>query len=284
MLELLAAGLVYVETLYPEWGQQMKMDKILHEEKTEWQDLCIFENSRFGKVLALDGVIQTTEADNDIYSEMMTHVPFLAHGHVKNVLIVGGGDGSILRQALCYKDLERAVVVDIDASVVSTTKEWMPNICGKAFDDVRAQVIIQDATQYVKECTEQFDVIICDSTDPFGPGEVLFTEEFYGNCKKLLTPGGIFVNQNGVPFLQKNELDLTLKNRSPYFKNVGFYVVAMPTYVGGFMAIGFATDATADLPSTAELAQRMRSIEGEMLYYTPQIHKAAFALPAFMER
>jgi spermidine synthase len=285
MFELLAAACFYVETLYPDWGQRMEVKEVLYEEKTDYQDLIIFENSRFGRVLALDGVIQTTYADADIYSEMLVHVPFLAHGDVKNVLIIGGGDGGVLRQALRYKNLERAVVVDIDASVVSSTKRWMPKICGDAFEDPRTEVVIQDATLYVKECSTKFDVIICDSTDPFGPGAVLFTDEFYGDCKKCLTPGGVFVNQNGVPFLQKEELSLTLKNRSPHFKDVGFYVVAMPTYIGGFMALGWATDNEHLLQLPLEvLKQRFENIEGDFLYYTPEVHKAAFAIPSFMKQ
>lgn len=285
MFEILATTLFYTETLYPEWGQQMRIEKILHEETTDCQDLVIFENSRFGRVLALDGVIQTTYADAAIYAEMLVHVPFLAHGQVKKVLIIGGGDGSVLQEALRYKQLEKATVVEIDANVVSMTKKWMPAICGSAFEDTRAEVLIQDATQFVKAAQEQYDVIICDSTDPQGPGAVLFTEEFYGDCKKCLAPGGIFVNQNGVPFLQKEELTLTLQNRAPHFDQVTFYLVAMPTYVGGYMALGWASDQTDLLHVPLEtLQQRYHQLEGDFLYYTPEIHKASFALPAFMRK
>lgn len=285
MFELLVATSFYVETLYPDWGQRMEIQRPIHKEKTEYQDLEIFENNRFGRVLALDGVIQTTSNDASIYSEMMVHVPFLSHGNVKKVLIVGGGDGSVLLEALRYKSLEKAIVVDIDSSVVTTTKKWMPDICKDAFEDPRAEVVIQDASVYVKECDCKFDVIICDSTDPFGPGAVLFSEEFYGNCKKCLAPGGVFVNQNGVPFIQKDEMNLTLKNRAPHFKQTTFYVVAMPTYIGGFMALGFATDnETLQQVSVETLEERARSVEGGFLYYNPEIHKASFALPAFMKK
>jgi spermidine synthase len=285
LISVLAAALFYTETLYPEWGQQMEIQKVLHEEKTDCQDLLIFENSRFGRVLALDGVIQTTYADAAVYSEMLVHVPFLAHGNVKKVLIVGGGDGSVLKEALRYKQLEKATVVEIDASVVAMTKQWMPEVCGKAFEDMRTEVIIQDAVDYVKLSDATFDIIICDSTDPQGPAAVLFTEEFYGNCKRLLAPNGIFVNQNGVPFLQKEELSLTLRNRRPHFKEVGFYVVAMPTYVGGHMALGWASDneELSRIPlETLEERLRQNAL-GEFLYYTPEVHKASFALPSFMK-
>jgi len=182
MIPILASLAMYTETLYPEFAQQMQIKEILHQEKSAWQDLIIFENDRFGRVLALDGVIQTTYLDNQIYAEMLVHVPFLAHGNVKKVLIIGGGDGSVLKQALRYPQLEKAVVVDIDDSVVEMTKQWMPEVCGSAFDDPRAKVIINDATIYIKETDEKFDVIICDSTDPEGPGAVLFTKDFYRDC------------------------------------------------------------------------------------------------------
>ncbi len=224
MIGLIATGLFYIETLYPEWGQRIEIQQVLHEEKTDCQDLLIFENSRFGRVLALDGVIQTTYADASIYSEMMVHVPILAHGKAKKVLIIGGGDGSVLLEVLRHKEIEKAVVVEIDASVVSTVKQWMPNICKAAFEDPRAELLIQDAALYVQQCQTEYDIIICDSTDPFGPGAPLFTSEFYSYCKRCLTPGGILVNQNGVPFLQKEELALTLKNRGPHFKHTSFYV------------------------------------------------------------
>ena len=271
MFGLLASGLFYIETLYPEWGQRMEMQKVLHEEKTAYQDLVIFENSRFGRVLALDGVIQTTDADAAIYSEMMAHVPILAHGHVKNVLIIGGGDGSVLLEVLRHPNIKHIVVIEIDSSVVSTVKQWMPKICKTAFEDPRAEVIIEDAAAYVKRAERQFDVIICDTTDPFGPGAPLFTEAFYGDCKQRLTPGGILINQNGVPFLQPEELALTLKNRTPHFKQVTFYVVAMPTYVGGFMTLGWATDNEALTETSLDtLSERLHKVQGEMVYYTPR--------------
>jgi spermidine synthase len=283
MLTFLATALFYTETLYPEWGQQMEIQKVLYEEKTDCQDLVIFENSRFGRVLALDGVIQITYADAAIYSEMIVHVPFLAHGNVKRLLIVGGGDGSVLKEALRYKGLEEATVVEIDASVIAMTKKWMPELCKNAFEDPRTRVVIQDAVDYVSASDSQFDVIICDSTDPVGPGAALFTEEFYGNCKRRLAPNGIFVNQNGVPFLQKEELSLTLQNRNPHFKHVGFYLVAVPTYVGGHMALGWASDngeyARISL-ETLEERLKQNALE-DLFYYTPEVHKASFALPSF---
>lgn len=280
---ILAAGLLsgYQETLYPEWAQEFAMDQMIHQEKSEFWDLAIFENSRFGRVLAIDGRIQLTEKDEFIYHEMMAHVPILAHGEVKSVLIIGGGDGGTLREVLRHESLEKVILVEIDPSVIDLSKKYLPTVSQGAYDNPRAKVVIQDAAQYVKETAEKFDVIICDSGDPEGPAKVLFSTEFYGDCKKILKPNGILINQNGVPFMQKNELKLTQDNRQPHFRNVTFYVAPVPTYVGGFMAFGWASDKRYKV-SEKVLQQRLAKVKGKMHYYTPAIHKAAFALPQYM--
>ncbi|MDE3046698.1 MAG: polyamine aminopropyltransferase [Verrucomicrobiota bacterium] len=271
----------YLETLYETWGQSIVMSEEIHREKTEHQDLVIFQNPIFGRVLALDGVIQTTEADEAIYHEMMVHVPLFAHENPTSVLVIGGGDGGILREVLKHASVQRALLVELDAGVMNLSKKYLPKLSNGAFDDPRVEVVIQDASEYVKTCKETFDVILCDSTDPFGPGKVLFTPEFYALCKKLLRKNGIFVNQNGVPFLQKEELTLTLKNRSPYFKHVTFYTAAIPSYVGGLMAFGWASDKKYRI-SEQVLEERLAKIKGPLYYYTPGIHKASFVLPGYM--
>ncbi|MBS0627275.1 MAG: polyamine aminopropyltransferase, partial [Verrucomicrobia bacterium] len=228
----------YEESLYPHWRQVFEIKEKIYEEKTKEQHLLIFENEQFGKVLALDGIIQVTEKDEFVYHEMMTHVPLLAQGFVKKVLIIGGGDGGILREVLRHKSVEKAVLVEIDENVVVFSKNHLPMISQGAFNDPRVEVVIQDGCLFVKNSLEKFDVIICDSTDPVGPGAVLFTSEFYGDCHALLNEGGIFINQNGVPFLQIQELAETYKSRKTHFSEVGFYLGVVPTYVGGFMAFG----------------------------------------------
>jgi spermidine synthase len=271
----------YSETLYPDWGQWLQNSKTIYEEKTEHQDLIVFENPRFGRVLALDGAIQTTTADEPIYHEMMVHVPLLHHANPTSILIIGGGDGGILREVLRHNTVKRAVLVEIDGSVIERSKLHLPTLSKGAFSDPRAEVVVADGAEYIKKSEEKFDVIICDSTDPVGPGQVLFTSEFYGDCKKRLKKEGIFVNQNGVPFLQKEELTLTLQNRKNHFKNVSFYIAPVPTYVGGFMAFGWASDKIYRT-GRKTLQERMSRIQGKMIYYTPDVHLAAFALPQFM--
>ncbi len=275
----LCAAERYQETLYSSWGQNFEVTQMVFQEKSDFWDLAIFDNPIFGRVLVIDGTIQTTEKDEAIYHEMLVHPALMALEKPSSVLIVGGGDGGALREALRHNDVERVVLVEIDARVMDLVKEYMPSLPKNAFEDPRVEVVIQDAAVYVKESSEMFDAILCDSCDPIGASAALFTESFYGDCKKRLKAGGILVNQNGVPFLQKKEYERSLKNRGVHFKHATFYMAAVPTYAGGFMAMGWASDVKYRI-SLETLRRKRANIAGKMVYYTPEIHKASFSLPA----
>jgi spermidine synthase len=277
------AGGWFQEKLYTDVRQTYLITQVFYREKTEHQDLIIFENPVYGRVLALDNIVQVTEKDEYVYHEMMTHVPILAHGKAKRVLIIGGGDGGILREALKHK-LERVTMVEIDRAVVDMCVKYMPSIPGKAFNDKRTNLVIDDGARFVAETADRFDVIIVDSTDPIGPGEVLFTEAFYRNCRRCLTPGGILVNQNGVPFMQGDEVTMTYRRRKRFFKDTGFYVAAIPSYYGGFMTLGWASaNPKARAVPIATLRKRFQAARLKTKYYTPEIHAACFALPRFVQ-
>lgn len=286
-LSLIATPLIaepsrFLETLYDSWGQSLGISEEIVRHTSDSQELILFQNSMFGRVLALDGVVQLTEADEAIYHEMMVHVPLLTHDNPKSVLVIGGGDGGSLREVAKHSQVDRIVLVEIDQSVIEFSREHLPKLSNKVFEDPRLTIAIADGALYVKECKDTFDVIICDSTDPIGPGKVLFTSEFYGDCKKLLTKNGIFVNQNGVPFLQKEELTMTLNSRKPHFKNVTFYTATVPTYVGGPMAFGWASDKKYRV-SESVLQERLDKLKTkDFFYYTPAVHKASFVLPNYM--
>jgi spermidine synthase len=274
------------ETLYRDLGyaQRFRIERELHREQTPFQELVILETRTFGRILVLDGVIQTTERDEFAYHEMLAHVPLFAHGKGRRVLIIGGGDGGILREVLRHP-LERAVMVEIDRAVVDRCREWMPGLSAGAFDDARAEVRIDDGIRYVAEARESFDVIIVDSTDPAGPGEVLFTEAFYADCSRLLGTGGVLVTQCGVPFYQAPEVTSSFGRLRRQFADVGFYTVAVPCYVGGLMTLGWATnDPALRQVSQAELARRFTASGIETRYYAPAVHLAAFALPPYIAR
>lgn len=282
----MALGEWFTEKIHGNWGQTFHVSKWILVKKSPQQEIVIFENEIFGRVLALDGAIQITEKDEYVYQEMMAHVPLIAHGNAKNVLIVGGGDGGILREVLRHTSVERAFLVEIDGDVVAFSKEHLSHISRGSFDDPRVSVVIEDGCKFVKEAPVKFDVIICDSTDPVGPGQVLFTSEFYGDCHKLLNKGGIFVNQNGVPFLQPEELD-TVHRRKEHFQDVGFYVASIPTYAGGHMTLGWATDdgRLRDLPEE-EIERRLKNVKNsqDLQYYNAAIHRGCFALPNFIRK
>ena len=276
----------FSETLYDSWGQTFAVSKTVMEEKNDVQAMVIFENAEYGKVLALDGIIQTTEKDEFIYHEMIAHVPLLSHGNAQNVLIIGGGDGGTLREVLRHKSVKSATIVEIDNRVIELCKKQFPSHSNGAFEDPRTRIVIQDASEFVKTTREKFDIIICDTTDPIGPGAALFTESFYSSCKRTLNDGGILVNQAGVPFMQTDEMVKIYQNLSALFKDAYFFSAAIPTYVGGIMVFGYATD-NKNLRATIDskvLEQRMNSgVSGSMKYYTPQLHKASFVLPKYIE-
>ena len=273
----------YRETLHDHYGQFFKIDKMLHEVRTEHQHLVIFENAKMGRVMALDGAIQTTEADEFIYHEMLTHVPILAHGAARNVLIIGGGDGGMLREVCRHAGVERITMVEIDQSVVDMCKEYLPNHSNGAYEDPRVNLVIDDGMRFIANCTDKFDVIISDCPDPTGPAEVLFSEGFYQACHRCLTDDGVFVAQNGTPFLQIEEVKTTAKNIQDLFADWHFYHAAVPTYIGGSMTFAWAAkNQQTRQTSLDSLCQRFASSAISTRYYNPYIHQAAFALPQYV--
>lgn len=273
----------YSETLYDSYGQEFAVDKVYFENKTGHQHLVIFENAKFGRVMALDGIIQTTQADEFIYHEMLTHVPLMAHGSVKRVLIIGGGDGGMLREVCKHDSIEHVTQVEIDLQVIDMCKEYLPAHSDGAYDDPRVNIVINDGAAFVRDCEEKFDVIISDSTDPIGPGESLFTSDFYSNCKKCLNDGGIMVTQNGVAYMQLDEVTTTAKRLQPYFADCSFYSAAVPTYIGGIMTFAWASDNTEARTTPVEtIRQRFQAANIRCRYYTPDIHVASFALPQYL--
>ncbi len=273
----------FEETLYDAHRQVFSIEEIYFESKSEHQHIIIFHNSKFGRVMALDGVIQTTERDEFIYHEMLTHVPVFSHGNVKKALIIGGGDGGMLREILRHDSISEVTMVEIDQAVVDMCRQYLPNHSQGAFDDPRLKLVIADGAEYVTGSDDRFDVIIVDSTDPIGPGEVLFRYDFYENCRKLLSDDGIIVTQNGVAFFQPDEIKNTVKCFRQLFTDWSFYTASVPTYIGGVMAFGWGS-ANPKLRevSLETLQDRFNAAGLNTRYYNPQIHKAGFALPQFI--
>ncbi|MBE1282318.1 MAG: polyamine aminopropyltransferase [Rhodobacteraceae bacterium] len=273
------------EKLHAHYAQSLRVDELLYDSNTEHQRLKVFQNGQFGRILTLDDVVQTTEGDNFIYHEMLTHVPILAHGAAKRVLIIGGGDGGMAREALRHQSVEHVTMVEIDAGVVDFSKEYLPMLSQGAFDDPRLNLVINDGAAFMRDTEDKFDVIIVDSTDPIGPGEVLFTDTFYGHAARALTDEGIIVTQNGVPFMQGDELTGTMRAFQTLFADASCYIASIPTYAGGPMAFGWGSHS--DKGRNVELSvleERFAAAGFECDYYTPEVHKAAFALPGYVKK
>ena len=276
------------ETLYESWGQRFLVERELARVTSAFQDIVVFESRSHGRVMVLDGCIQITERDEFVYQEMLGHVPLLEHGDAQRVLVIGAGDGGVLRRVLMHANVAHAVMVEIDGDVIRLAREFLPGIGGSAWTSPRAEVIVGDGIAYVRDAaSESFDVIIVDSTDPAGVGEVLFSDAFYAGCARVLTPRGLVVNQCGVPFMQPDELRETSARRRRFFPHVSAYVAAVPTYVGGLMALGFASkDAAFARQSVSAVRQRAEAagIAGTTEYWTPEIHVGSFDLPPYIAR
>ena len=273
----------FSETIHGTFEQRFEITKILYRSKTKHQDLLIFETPFFGRVLALDNVIQTTQRDEAAYHEMITHVPILSHGGVKDVLIIGGGDGGALRDTLKHRNVEHATIVEIDGSVVELCREFLPSLNDGAFDDPRAELIIADGLKYVKETERRFDLIIIDSTDPIGPSVPLFSDEFYVDCRNILSSDGIFICQSGVSFVQESEARDTKKRLSDVFEDSALYVTLVPTYAFGFMTLGWGGRSNmARSTDINTVRERFNDADINTQYYTPDVHAACFSLPGYM--
>ncbi|MDX1423978.1 MAG: polyamine aminopropyltransferase [Kiloniellales bacterium] len=273
----------------PEWFDEtdaedliirFAVENVATRRRTAFQDLVIFDTARFGRALALDGIVQLTEADEPYYHEMLVHVPLLAHGAARRVLVVGGGDGGAVREVLRHA-VDEVVMVELDRQVTEACREHLPSVNAGAFEDPRLDLRFEDGVDYVARCERPFDVILIDSTDPLpGPGEVLFREPFYRACHRILAPGGVLISQFGVPFLYPDAVRTAADGLARSFADASLYVVAVPVFVGGYMAFGWASDEPGLRALSEEtLAERLAASGLEPRVYTPAFHRAAFVLP-----
>lgn len=247
------------------------------------QELGVFENPTFGRVMILDGAYQITTADEFIYHEMMAHVPLFAHGGAERVLILGGGDGGVAREVLRHRTVRHLTLVEIDRAVVDLARAEFPEIAAGAFDDPRLELVIADGAEYVARGSAAFDVVIVDAPDPIGAGAALFTGSFYADCRACLRPGGILVSQSGMPFLTPDWLRGHVSDLRRAFADVALFLTTVPSYTGGPMAHGFASDDPARR-EVSEAVLRARQAQAGIAgrYWSPAVHRAAFALPPYV--
>ena len=260
----------------------IRVDKQLYSGKSEFQRIDVFESPEFGRFLTLDGYMMLTEKDEFIYHEMITHVPMAVHPDVKKVLVIGAGDGGVIRELVRYPEIESIDMVEIDSLVVEVCKQYLPQTACR-FDDPRLTIHYEDGLRFVRFKENEYDLIIVDSTDPFGPGEGLFTKEFYGNCCKALKDDGILINQHESPFYpdDAHACQRAHKNIVKTFPIAKVYQAHIPTYPSGHWLFGFASKKYHPLRDLNENRWNMRSLKCR--YYTTMLHKCAFYIPAYVE-
>ena len=261
----------------------IRVDEQLYSGHSEFQRIDVFESQEFGRFLVLDGYIMLTEKDEFIYHEMIVHVPRAVHPKVKKVLVIGAGDGGAIRELARYPEIEHIDLVEIDEQVIQVSRQFLPRTSCK-LDDERVHIYYEDGLRFVRSREDEYDLIIVDSTDPFGPGEGLFTKEFYGNCYKALKEDGIMVNQHESPFY---EADATACMRAhkrivESFPISRVYQAHIPTYPSGHWLFGFASKKYHPVHDLD--AERWNARELDTLYYTPRLHEGAFCLPAYVEK
>lgn len=263
-------------------GLSIDIDKQLYSAQSEFQRIDVFESHDFGRILTLDGFLMLTEKDEFIYHEMITHVPMAVHPFAKNVLIIGGGDGGAVRELCQYDTIERIDLVEIDKDVVDVCREYFPAVSG-SFGDARVHLHFEDGLKFVRRCSAVYDVIIVDSTDPFGPGEGLFTKEFYGNCFKALGEDGILVNQHENPFYPDDAAAVRRIHKQIVlsFPLSRLYQAHIPTYPSGHWLFGFSSKQYHPVQHLDAERWEKRGIQTR--YYNTNLHKAAFALPTYVE-
>jgi spermidine synthase len=271
----------YTEQHTPNVRFSIKVTDVLYTGHSGIQQIDVFESKEFGRFLTLDGLMMLTEKDEYIYHEMMVHVPMAVKKDARTILVIGAGDGGTVRELSRYKHLERIDMVEIDEEVVKTCRRYLPQTaCG--LDDTRLNIYYEDGLRFVRDKVEEYDIILVDSTDPFGPGEGLFTREFYGNCHKALKSDGILVNQHESPYYDyyANSMRRAHKRIEEYFPVCKVYQAHIPTYPSGHWLFGFASkqlDPIRDLDADAWTALGI-----PVRYYNTVLHTGCFALPTYV--
>src|SRR6185312_15429587 len=278
-----------IERLHKGYAQSMEITKVLADEQSRFQHIRIFDTVANGRVMTLDDIVQITSRDESAYADMLTHLPMLEHGKVERVMIVGGGDLSIADEALKHKNVKEVVLVDIDERVIELCRVHFGQINAKAFKDKRMVIEAADAFEYLgrKSSKNRFDLIIADRPDPVGPGKALFGETFYDRVKGALKKGGYATFQTGVPFYQPWEITEALQELKAFFPACGLYLTVVPTYIGGFMALSWASKGGKPLGTPAGIKKATAAYKKAKLkceYYNPAVHAAAFALPNWIAK
>jgi len=260
----------------------IKVKNLLYTGQSPYQKIDVFDSEEFGKFLTLDGLMMLTEKDEFIYHDMIVHVPMAVNPNIKRVLVIGGGDGGTVRELTRYETIESIHMVEIDKQVVDVCREYLPQTAGK-LDDPRVELFFEDGLKFIRSHVDEYDLIIVDSTDPFGPGEGLFTREFYGNCYKALKEDGIMVNQHESPYYTYyiNSMKRAHKRIKEFFPIARVYQAHIPTYPSGYWLFGFASKKYDPIKDLKE--EEWNKLGLKTKYYNTELHKGAFAIPNYVK-
>lgn len=260
----------------------IKVDRQLYSGQSEFQRIDVFDSKEFGRFLTLEGYMMLTEKDEFIYHEMITHVPTAVHPNPKRVLVIGAGDGGVVRELTRYPEIEHIDLVEIDELVIEVCRKYLP-LTACRLDDPRVHIFIEDGVKYIRRCENKYDIIIVDSTDPFGPGEGLFTREFYGSCYKALKEDGIMVNQHESPFYTEDAAAMQRAHKRivESFPISKVYQAHIPTYPSGHWLFGFASKKYHPTRDFSAAKWNLRGLNTK--YYNTELHVGSFALPNYVE-
>ena len=273
---------IYHEITPEGYGISIKAGKVLFSGQSDFQKVEVFEtDSKLGRVLTLDDLMMTTEGDEWHYHEMIVHVPMMHHPNPKTVLVIGGGDGGTVREVLKHDTVEKVVLCEIDGMVIDVCKKYLPTLSCE-LDNPKCEILVEDAIEYIKDKENMFDIILIDSTDPMGPGEGLFTDEFYTNVKRSLKKGGIMAAQSESPFTNQEEIRKMYTQLRRVFPIVSTYTSNMPTYPGGYWAWAFCSETVEPLSYWDE--RRGNEITKTCKIYNKEYHNARFALPNYLKK
>ena len=263
----------------------IKVDKQLYSKKSDFQQIDIFHSKDLGNILTLDGFLMVTEKDEFVYHEMITHTAFAVNPDIENILVIGAGDGGTIRELVKYDTVKKIDMVEIDKDVVDACVLYLPQTACK-LNDLRVNIFYEDGLKFVRTKKNEYDLIIIDSTDPFGPGEGLFTKEFYGNCFKALTDDGILLNQHESPFYNndaKSAAKIYQRMKRVFPINL-VYQAHIPTYPSGHWLFGFASKNFHPLNDLSDLkADKWNSLQLNAKYYNTDLHRGSFALPNYVK-
>ncbi len=274
----------FTETLHAGYTQAFSITRVLADEHSEFQHIQLFENPVFGRVLALDGIIQITERDEHTYSEMMVHPPVYEHGRVRRVLIAGGGDGAVAEEVLKHRSVQSVDLVEIDPRVIELSREFLGSVHGDVFADPRLRLHTEDAAHFLETRPDTYDLIIADRPDPVGAARSLFTQSFYRTTADALREAGIAIFQSGVPFFQADEFRAVCRHMRTVWAGVAAYVTATPTYTGGLMTLTRGSRTPLSESDLEAALERARRDAVPTATYAPDVHRAAYALPVWLHQ